>query len=169
MMDDLKQNDGSDKGAQDLPSESKSLLQIILEWCCVLTLTGVIVLLAAQVIIRYGMGGALPWTGEMATWLFSWTTFIGATLVFMEKKHVVIDLFISFFPPKLVVFLGFFQQVLILALLIVLTIKGLEVTKLYLNQTATSLPISTSFLFISLPISSVIMIGWIVYGWVKRR
>ncbi|MCG8334239.1 MAG: TRAP transporter small permease [Proteobacteria bacterium] len=169
MVKDLKEKSKTSGKSKPSVAEPKSILQIILEWCTIFTLGGVIVLLSAQVVIRHIMGGALPWSGEIATWLFSWTTFIGATLVFMEKKHIVIDFLVSSFPPKLAAFLNVIHQLLILSLLIILLVKGVEVARLYSNQTATSISLSTSFLFVALPISSALMIGWMIYGWIRRR
>ena len=72
--------------------ESKSILQLALEGCCTVLLCGIVVLLTAQMVVRHLGWGALLWSSEMATWLFSWSAFFGAVLVFMEKKHIIIDI-----------------------------------------------------------------------------
>lgn len=147
----------------------KTLIQRLLEILCAVFLGGIVILLSAQVIIRHVAGGSLPWSGEMATWLFSWSTFIGAVLVYMEKKHIVIDFLIAFLPAKYIKIIGFFQNILIFAVLIVLLVTGVQITLLYANQTATSIDISKAFLFVSLPISSALMIGWTLYSWIRGR
>ncbi len=127
------------------------------------------VLLSIQIAVRHLGAGSIPWSGEMATWLFSWSTFIGAVLVYMEKKHIVIDFLVTYLPPGYLNIINFFQQFLILAILITLIVTGIQITSLYADQTATSIEISKAFLFVSLPISSALMIGWTVYGWIKGR
>lgn len=147
----------------------KNPLQRPLEFFLALLMGGIVILLAAQVAVRHLAGGSLPWTGEMATWLFSWSTFIGAVLVYMEKKHIVIDFLIAYLPPKTLRVLNQLLELMIISALGVLFVTGIKITSLYSNQTATSIEISKALLFISLPISSALMIGWTVYSWFKRR
>ena len=147
----------------------KNPLQRILEIVCTVLMAGIVVLLSIQIAVRHLGAGSIPWSGEMATWLFSWCTFIGAVLVYMEKKHIVIDFLVTYLPPKYLKIINFFQQLLIVAILITLIITGIQITSLYADQTATSIEISMAFLFVSLPISAALMIGWTVYDWIKRR
>lgn len=147
----------------------KNPTQRILEFFCAIFMGGIVVLLSAQVAVRHLGGSSLPWSGEMATWLFSWSTFAGAVLVYMEKKHIVIDFLITFLSPKPLKILNYFQQVIIAVVLIILVVTGIKITMLISDQTATSIDLSKGFLFAALPISSVLMIGWTVYSWVKGR
>lgn len=147
----------------------KNPMQWILEILCVVLIGGIVVLLSAQVVVRHLAGGSLPWSGEIATWLFSWSAFIGAVLVYMEKKHIVIDFLFPFLSPRQLKFINYFQQLIIISILITLLVTGIQVTMLYSNQSATSVEISQAFLFVSLPISSALMIGWTIYDWIKGR
>ena len=169
-MEENKVPTSTSKTAEAIPvKKRKTLLRRLLEILCAVSLGGIVVLLSAQVAMRHVAGGSLPWSGEMATWLFSWSTFIGAVLVYMEKKHIVIDFLIAFLSPNYIKIIDFFQNVLILAVLIVLLVTGVQITLLYANQTATSIEISKAFLFMSLPISSALMIGWSLYNWIRGR
>ncbi len=163
------QNTAPEKMKHVSSDQRKNPMQRLLEIFCAVLIGGVVVLLFAQVAVRHLGGGSLPWSGEMATWLFSWSTFIGAVLVYMEKKHIVIDFLVAYLPPRYLRVIGCFQQVTIIAVLITLLITGVQITLLYANQTATSIDISKALLFVSLPISSALMIGWTVYGWIKGR
>ena len=147
----------------------KNPMQRILEIACAILMAGIVVLLTVQIAVRHLGAGSVPWSGEMATWLFSWSTFIGAVLVYMEKKHIVIDFLITYLPPQYLKVINFFQQFLIVAILITLVVTGIQITKLYADQTATSIEISKAFLFVSLPIAAALMIAWTVYGWIKGR
>lgn len=169
MQSDTNRACTSGKSQNVSSSEPKSVLQRLLEYFLALLVGGIVILLAAQVAVRHVAGGSLPWSGEMATWLFSWSTFIGAVLVYMEKKHIVIDFLIAFLPEKTLRILNNLLQLVIIAVLVVLFVTGIKITMLYSNQTATSIEISKALLFVSLPISSALMIGWSVYGWFSRR
>ena len=56
-------------------SEPKPVMQRLLEGCCVVLISGIVFLLAAQVVVRHLGWGSLLWSSEMATWLFSWSAF----------------------------------------------------------------------------------------------
>jgi TRAP-type C4-dicarboxylate transport system permease small subunit len=159
----------SEEAQSTAASGAKSMMQRVLEAFCVILIGGTVVLLSAQVAVRQLGLGSLVWSGEMATWLFSWTSFVGAVLVYMEKKHIVIDFLTSFLPPQVLRILAYFHQVTIMAVLITLLVTGVQITSLYSNQSATSADISKAFLFVSLPISCALMIGWTIAGWIKGK
>lgn len=52
------------------------------------------------VITRYILAQPASWTGEVATILFAWVVFIGASAVFKKGEHISIDLLLTLFPPK---------------------------------------------------------------------
>lgn len=169
MQDDKNGTVALEKAGNISPCGAKSILQRTLEGCCAVLLGGIVVLLAAQVVVRHMGWGSLLWSSEMATWLFSWSAFLGAVLVFMEKKHIIIDILTSYLSPRLLKILDHCHQVVILAVLIVLAFSGVKVAALYANQTATSIEISMAYLFAALPVACSLMIGWTVYGWIKAR
>lgn len=45
--------------------------------------------------------GHLDWSGPFVRLLVLWLTFLGASLITRENKHIKIDLFSSLLPPKL--------------------------------------------------------------------
>lgn len=51
-----------------------------------------VVLVTIQVVARYVLQVATPWTEELARYAFLWTTYLGSAMCFSKKKHVVIDL-----------------------------------------------------------------------------
>ena len=53
----------------------KNPMQRILEIACTVLMAGIVVLLSIQIAVRHLGAGSIPWSGEMATWLFSWLIF----------------------------------------------------------------------------------------------
>ena len=51
-----------------------------------------VAIVAAQVVTRYVLKVALPWSEEIARYLFLWLTWVGASYATKERKHVSIDL-----------------------------------------------------------------------------
>jgi TRAP-type C4-dicarboxylate transport system permease small subunit len=52
------------------------------------------------VITRYLLAQPAAWTGEVATILFAWVVFIGASAVFKKGEHISIDILLTCFSPK---------------------------------------------------------------------
>jgi len=137
----------------------KTRLEKILEIVSAAMLAAMVVLLSMQVFTRYVAKGSLLWAGEMAEWLFVWMTFIAAVLVFRDKGHIVIDIVFDLLPEKAKKVLTILTTTLIHVFLFVLLYYSIPVVKAYSNQTATSVEISKSFLFVSLPVSALLMLA----------
>lgn len=52
----------------------------------------IIIVVFGQVVMRYGLQDVPPWTEELARMIFTWIIFIGATVAYRRKAHIVIDI-----------------------------------------------------------------------------
>ncbi|MCP1674989.1 TRAP-type C4-dicarboxylate transport system permease small subunit [Natronocella acetinitrilica] len=59
---------------------------------------GVVAICAMQVFARYVIGYPLPWSQELATYLFIWTTFFGAAIAVYSSDHLAIQYFQDLLP-----------------------------------------------------------------------
>jgi TRAP-type C4-dicarboxylate transport system permease small subunit len=57
------------------------------------TLTGV--LMAAQVLARKGLGLPLVWAEDLTVFMFVWTTFLGAAVLYHRREAMAIDALVS--------------------------------------------------------------------------
>ena len=146
----------------------KTVVERILEKLCAVILGGMVLLLTMQIFTRYVARGSLLWAGEMAQWLFVWMTFVAAALVFKEKGHIVIDIVYDLLPDRLKKALFVMTAVIIHAFLFLLLYYAVPVVKAYSNQTATSVEVSKSYLFVSLPVGVLLMLGFSLYTVIDR-
>lgn len=51
-----------------------------------------------QVICRYALNDALSWSEELASYLFHWATFLGASVAFYEHTHISVTYFVDHVP-----------------------------------------------------------------------
>lgn len=58
----------------------------------VIILIAAVIIVAMQVVTRYVLKVPLPWSEEIARYLFLWLTWVGASYATKERKHVSIDL-----------------------------------------------------------------------------
>jgi TRAP-type C4-dicarboxylate transport system permease small subunit len=82
-------------------------------------LAAILVVVTAQVLWRYALNSSLVWTEELAKYLFTWMTFVGAVLAIKEGTHIRVRVLADRLPPTacrwlevslyllMVLFLGF--------------------------------------------------------------
>jgi TRAP-type C4-dicarboxylate transport system permease small subunit len=81
-----------------------------------------IVSITLAVFYRYILNSPFTWTEELATFLFIWISFLGATTATYEKRHVSIDFLIERFPRKVNDIIKIFTTVLILVFMVLVVV-----------------------------------------------
>jgi len=61
-------------------------------------LTGL--LMAAQILVRKGLGLPLVWAEDLTVFMFVWTTFLGAAVLYDRKQALAIDAFVTRLSPR---------------------------------------------------------------------
>ncbi|MDA8226774.1 MAG: TRAP transporter small permease [Desulfitobacterium hafniense] len=129
----------------------------------IIMITGIILTTAYGVLTRYVLNDAASWTGELATYLLIWITFLGSALAVVEGGHMNFDLIIEKLPPlprKIVLLIG---NLALLYFVGVLTYYGTVVSISTMTDRALTIPVSKLFFYAALPISGVIMlIGYVI-------
>ena len=64
------------------------LITKLTQFILVVSLSGMVLLIFAQVIYRYILKEPLSWSEELATYLFSCVIFFGAVILYREEKHI---------------------------------------------------------------------------------
>jgi len=129
----------------------------VLTKCCmifVLIFTGVVIF---QVLARNYILVSVPWTDEVALILFVWSVFLGAAVALRKRMHYLVDLF----PPsckRTNSFLDLFASFLVLGVVLVLLYGGSVFANMGLSRRFSSILITQSWLFVSMPIAAVCML-----------
>ncbi len=61
-------------------------------------LTGV--LMATQILVRKGLGLPLVWAEDLTVFMFVWTTFLGAAVLYDRKEALAIDAVVNRLSPR---------------------------------------------------------------------
>jgi TRAP-type C4-dicarboxylate transport system permease small subunit len=80
-------------------------------YICMTLITGMTVLIAVQVFMRYVMGDSLSWSEELARYMFIWLIYLGISYGAMIMRHIRIEAALGIFPARFrpqVVILGDF-------------------------------------------------------------
>ncbi|WP_319559711.1 TRAP transporter small permease [Marispirochaeta sp.] len=140
----------------------------ILEIICGAFLVAMVALLFAQVGTRYILQGSLLWAGEIAVWFFVWITYLGAVILYINKKHIVVDILTTFLPEKVNKTIEMISSVIILIFLLIVFKESIPVVISYSKQTATSVALSKKYLFSSLSVSTGLMILYTIYSFIHK-
>ncbi len=77
-----------------------------------------------QIFARYVLNYPIPWVYPTTMLLFVWITFIGAFIVYHQKKDIVVVFFINKMPLRSQYWIQLITDMLIIALLIVIIIQA---------------------------------------------
>ncbi|WGF87948.1 TRAP transporter small permease [Marinivivus vitaminiproducens] len=129
----------------------------LLDALAALLLVAVLVVTTTQVVARYVLGLATPWSEELTRLLFIWLVFIGAS----RARHMNIDILPSALAPRSARTLQIGSALFGAALVAFLAVYGLGLVDLTAYDRFTALGISVQYLYWALVVGGVL---WIVLG-----
>jgi len=129
----------------------------ILSLVLVSALGGLATVVFAQVIMRFVLNAPPFWTEELARFLLIWLTFIGAVAAHRDDTHISVTFLADLLGPARARWLHLLVHLIVLALLVVLTKAGLDITRLG-KQPTPALGISMSYFYMALLIGTGLMI-----------
>lgn len=84
------------------------------------SLTGV--LMMAEIVARKGLDLPIVWAEDLTVFMFVWTTFLGAAVLYDRKQALVIDALVSRLPPRVRANVAIVVDVVVLAALVYLIV-----------------------------------------------
>lgn len=66
----------------------------------VLCLTGMVILVFGNVVLRYGFNSGISLSEEVSRWLFVWMVFLGSLVALKDHAHLGLDTAIKHLPPQ---------------------------------------------------------------------
>ncbi len=99
----------------------------------------------------------LAWSIDIAQLLLAWTCFLGADVAFRDNKLIGLDLFTRNLPGKVQKTLTLLIRIIMLIALLIFIYYGIRLSIESRKRFFQTLPISYSFVTLSLPVSSALM------------
>ena len=118
----------------------------------------VVVLLFVNVILRYVFNAPLAWADEIARFLFTWISFVGASAAIKNKGHVAIDNFITRLSLEKQVWINLFTNGCIVCSMVLLIVYSVILMNMFSAASLASISIPQNVLYVSLPLSAFAMI-----------
>lgn len=105
--------------------EKITLKTILKNWDAIITSVTLglcVVLVNANVIMRYFFNNPIKWSEEVVTSLFVWTVFVGSAYAYRNHAHLGVDVLVKYLPGKIQKVVEFIISVLEMLVLIMLTV-----------------------------------------------
>lgn len=106
----------------------------------------VTLLICAQVLVRYALGGSLVWSEELTRLLFVWMVLIAA----VSAPPMRVDMLVEVLPPRLGALIRLLGELVVMALTLVLIYGAWGMMDLTEFDTYTALGISLRWLYLAL-------------------
>ncbi|MCM3716303.1 TRAP transporter small permease [Alkalihalobacillus oceani] len=132
------------------------------EWMVVLLFVAFSVIMFVNVVGRYVFNFSFVWSDEFIRYTFIWMILLGSGVAIKRKAHLGFDLIISKLPLKLQTFFVLLNDVLISIFLILFFFNGINLLKSAGMTPSPSMNIPMAFVYIVLPLSSIIMFIYII-------
>lgn len=115
-----------------------------------------------QVICRYVFKIPFLWGQEVAIFCFSWIVILSAANATINKEHFIIEYFLDKINPTGRKIVNLINYTLMLIYSILMLVKGLEYAIMGLKRASIYFEIPQFWTYISLPISGLIMIVFLI-------
>jgi len=129
-----------------------------LEWFTGTLFLALFLLNILRIFLRYFLGVAWLWEPDFSRLLFIWIVFIGATVLYVGKGHLVVDYFLNHMQPKTRERMHFVIDLVTVIFLVVLVLKGIGVTKVRMRIPFDTWDLPTGYAYAAVPICGAIMI-----------
>ena len=124
---------------------------------------GVIVAITiAAVWWRYVLNSPIAWTEQVSNMLFVWTVFLGAAVLYREKLHIGVDMFVNMLPERFAGIAFWAIELCNLVFIVILFVFGLKLSIDVMPQTTGALDISPAFYYFAAPVSCALMMLFFV-------
>lgn len=116
-----------------------------------------VIVVFLQVIYRFVLHNPLQWSEELGRFLFVWISFLGAAIALQRGEHLGIDVFLRLFPKKIGKALVIISYLVILAFLVLISYKGLNVLNIIKRQRSASLRLPMTWPYAGVFVGLVLM------------
>ncbi|WP_096199029.1 TRAP transporter small permease [Bacillus sp. FJAT-45350] len=113
-----------------------------------------VVVIAAQVFMRYVMESSLAWSEELARYCFIWLVYLGISYGVKKQRHIKVDVVLMLLKDRGKILLSIFANLIFLGFAIFVVIYGYGIASQILNlgQKSPALQIPMGYVYMATPI-----------------
>lgn len=127
----------------------------------VFLLSVMVIVISAQIMMRFILGSSIGWSEELARYCFIWLVFIGISYGVKKQRHISIDAIYRLLKGKQRVILHIIVNMLFLSFAVILLIYGGKISnQIYLwGQNSPALQINMGLVYMAAPVS-MLLTSW---------
>ncbi|HEY8418497.1 MAG TPA: TRAP transporter small permease [Limnochordales bacterium] len=118
---------------------------------------GMSVILIAQVFFRYVLQNSLPWSEEIARYLFVWASMLGAGIALRLRFHPGLTLLVDRLPGRWRALVGVLANGLVLVLLLVVAREGFLIARMNAWQRSPAVGIPMTYPYAAVWVGALVM------------
>jgi C4-dicarboxylate transporter DctQ subunit len=123
----------------------------------VLFLSLTTVMVAVEVVLRYGFGRSLYVTEELTRYLMVWVVFLACSLAVRDNAHISIEIVVNRLSGRARAAYKLVAQLFLLAFLAFLIAEGILALPYQLDQIIPTLEISIFWFYLAIPVGGALM------------
>lgn len=123
-----------------------------------LLMTGMVVVISAQVWYRFVLNDPLAWSEELGRYLFVWISFMGAAAGVRYQVHLGIDIMEKILPETAYRYVVVLVNLIIQVFLAVIIFWGFKILGVIRFQTSPSMHIPMIYPYMAVPVGSIFML-----------
>ena len=139
----------------------------LLDGIAVLCMVMILVLVVAQVVMRYVFNSPLTWSEELAVFVMIWLTFIGSLICMRDNEHIEVTILVDHMPRALKRIVMIFSRLASIIFLLVVAYYGLELVMENVGVTSVANQLSMGLVYTIIPLSSLGMVYYLIRAIVK--
>ena len=134
----------------------------IMDGVSVLCMVLILLLVIAQVAMRYIFNSPLTWSEELAVFVLIWLTFIGSLICMRDKEHIEVTILVDHLPRTLQRIVVAFSRLASVFFLLVVAYYGSDLVMENMTVTSPANKISMGLVYTIIPLSSIGMAFYLV-------
>jgi TRAP-type C4-dicarboxylate transport system permease small subunit len=139
---------------------SKLLVHVVkgIQWLTGMLFLGLFLLNILRIALRYFLGVSWLWVPDFSRLLFIWIVFLGTSVLYARKEHLVMDYFVEKMTDANRTKLRLIIDIFLALFLIILGIKGLEISKVRMRIPFDTWDFPTGYAYAAVPVCSMVML-----------
>lgn len=117
-----------------------------------------LIVLTIQIFSRQILDNPLTWSEGLAKFIFIYVGYLAVSVGIKENGHVFIDYFVKKFPPVIQIIINYLFQFIILVAIFIMGYIGYEMAMRKVPVNIVSLNISYFYMYMALPLLSILML-----------
>lgn len=143
------------------------VLEKIISILASISMGAIVIVVFANVFMRYVLNTGLTWSDEVSVNLFVWFIFLGGILAAIDGLHLKVDVFTNRMPQKLQRVCAFLSYCFVIFAMIILLVGGWAQVEVTSNNVSSATGLPSSYITISMVVFAVSMIFLTLYDMIR--